>query len=192
MTQNDSSYSHILIGGDFNYHEIDWTTWTTSKLADHHSQTFLDICRDVYLFQQVSEPTQVRHGQKEKLLDLILTSDDQMVHGIEHLLGLGISYHLCPLMGIYVYTPTVMDKKPKQRYHKGKYKEMTVHLAAQNWAEPNECIGILIIFMNIFEDAIDWFIPTSKPPKERRKKLWVNREALAMQKKKHTAWKQYK
>jgi len=95
MTQNDSSYSHILIGGDFNYLEVDWTTWTTSKQVDHHSQTFVDRCIDVYL---------------ETLLDLILTSDDQMVQGIKHLPGLGISDHLCLLMNIHVYTQTETDK----------------------------------------------------------------------------------
>jgi len=46
--------------------------------------------------------------------------------------------------------------------------------------------------MNIFEDAIHQFIPTSKLSKERRKKLWMNREALAMHRKKRKAWKQYK
>ncbi|KAK2150592.1 hypothetical protein LSH36_399g04006 [Paralvinella palmiformis] len=135
MTQNDSGYSHIFIGEDFDYPEMDWTTWATSKQVDHHSRTFLDICRDVYLFQQVSEPTPVRHGQKENLLNFILTSDNQMVQGIEHLPGLGISDHLCLLMGIHVYTQTEMDKKPRLRYHKGRYKEMTIHLAAQNWEE---------------------------------------------------------
>ncbi|KAK2166525.1 hypothetical protein LSH36_38g04036, partial [Paralvinella palmiformis] len=82
----------------------------------------------VYLFQQVSQPTQVRYGQKENLLDLILTSDDQMVQGIEHLPGLDISDHLCILMYLHVYTQTEMDKKPRLHYHKGRWKEMTIHL----------------------------------------------------------------
>ena len=59
-----------------------------------------------------------------------------MVQCIEHLLGLGISDHLCLLVDIHVYTQTEIDKKPRLRYHKGRYKELTIHLvAAQNWAK---------------------------------------------------------
>ena len=35
---SDRGYSHITIEGDFNYPEIEWTTWMTSKSAEHHSQ----------------------------------------------------------------------------------------------------------------------------------------------------------
>ena len=66
-----------------------------------------------------------------------------------------------------------MDKKPRLRYHKGRYKEMTIRLAAQNWAELDQTN-----VEEIFEDAIHQFIPTSKPSKDRRKKLWMNRQAL--------------
>jgi len=98
MAQNDSGSSHILIGGDFNYPKINWIIWTTSKRVDHRSQLFLDIGRDIYPFKQVSEPTQVRHCQKENLLDLILTSDDQMV-----LTWTAYEWPFVP-MDIHVYT----------------------------------------------------------------------------------------
>jgi len=73
--------------------------------------------------------------RKKNLLDLILTSDDQMVQAIEHLLGMGICDHLCLLVDLHVYTQTEMDKKPRLCYHKGRYKEMTILLAAENWSE---------------------------------------------------------
>jgi len=38
--------------------------------------------------------------------------------------------------------------------------------------KPNECRGILVIFVTIFEDGIHQFIPTSKPSKDN---LWMNR-----------------
>ncbi|KAK2167700.1 hypothetical protein LSH36_25g07072 [Paralvinella palmiformis] len=38
-----------------------------------------------------------------------------MVQCIEHLLGLGISDHLCLLVDIHVYTQTEIDKKPRLR-----------------------------------------------------------------------------
>ena len=47
ITQTYSGYSHVLIGGDFNYPKIDWITRTTSKQVDHHSKRFLDIYRDI-------------------------------------------------------------------------------------------------------------------------------------------------
>jgi len=99
-----------------------FSKWTTTF------RRFFDICRDVYLFQLVSELTRVKRGQIEILLDLFLTTDDQIIWDIENLPGLGIRDHVCLMMDLYVYTQTEMYKKPRLRYQKARYKEMTNHL----------------------------------------------------------------
>jgi len=50
-------YTHTVIAGDFNYPEIDWTTWSTNKSEEHHSQKFTDACRDAYLHHHTTQPT---------------------------------------------------------------------------------------------------------------------------------------
>jgi len=123
---------------------------------------------------------------EKNLLDLILTSDHQMVHSIEHLPGLGISSYLCLLMYLYLYTQTEMDKKLWLRYHKGGHKEMTIHLAAHNLSELNQ--------MNVNESwSFLWlYLKTPSVSLYQRKKLWMNQEALAIHMKKRKAWKPYK
>ena len=60
---SESGYSHIIIEGNFNYPEIEWTTWATNMSAEHHSQKYIDTCRDAYLYLHIQEPTGYRHGQ---------------------------------------------------------------------------------------------------------------------------------
>ena len=73
-------------------------------------------------------------------------------------------------------------------------KEMINHLEAQNWSvlDQMNVEESWSFFVTIFEAAIHQFIPTSMPSKDKRKKLWMNRDALAMHKRKRKAWKQYK
>ncbi|KAK2145843.1 hypothetical protein LSH36_652g01038 [Paralvinella palmiformis] len=51
LLQQISEYdsTHTVIGGDSNYPEIEWTTWSTTKSEEQHSQKFIDSCRDTYL-----------------------------------------------------------------------------------------------------------------------------------------------
>jgi len=73
MQKYPYDYTNTVIAWDFNYPEIDWTTWGTNKSEEHHSKKFIDVCRDVYLHQHTTQPTQHRHGQNESLLDLVST-----------------------------------------------------------------------------------------------------------------------
>ena len=86
--------SHIILAGDFNYPDIDWSTWTTSKSQNHESQKCIDACSDTFLHQHVLEPTRYRHGQHQNVLDLILTNEEDMIQNIEYLPSIGISDHV--------------------------------------------------------------------------------------------------
>ncbi|KAK2170409.1 hypothetical protein LSH36_3g26070 [Paralvinella palmiformis] len=68
--------THTVIAGDFNCPEIEWTTWSTTKSEEHHSQKFIDACRDAYLHQHT---TRHRHSQNENLLDLVFINEEHMV-----------------------------------------------------------------------------------------------------------------
>ena len=50
---SERGYPHIIIKGDFNYPEVEWTT---SKSAEHNNQKFIDTCRDAYMYQHIQEP----------------------------------------------------------------------------------------------------------------------------------------
>ena len=52
--------SHLLIVGDFNIKEIDWTNMCTPENENHISTLVLECLRDCFLFQHVKEPTRYR------------------------------------------------------------------------------------------------------------------------------------
>ena len=44
----DTTYSNILIMGDFNPPEINWDLWTTTRSENHISYKFLECFRDIF------------------------------------------------------------------------------------------------------------------------------------------------
>ena len=84
------NYNEIILVGDFNYPEINWDTESSAS----RSQGFIDIIQDLGLYQLISEPTRYRNGQEPSLLDLIMTSDDNLIRDIDLKAPLGKSDHV--------------------------------------------------------------------------------------------------
>jgi len=76
--------SHLLIMGDFNYGQVDWSNHSVTD-GDCWSQKFLDTCQDCFFYQHVLSPTHYRCGQHPSLLDLILTNEEGMVSELQYL-----------------------------------------------------------------------------------------------------------
>ena len=62
---------HMLLMGDFNYGDIDWSTFQASELA---SRQFLDCLEDCFLTQHATEPT-----RGDSVLDLVITDEPGMI-----------------------------------------------------------------------------------------------------------------
>ncbi len=118
--------SHVLIGGDFNYPEIDWNLMQSLKNDDHKASIFLDTVQDCYLFQHTRHPTHHRADQDPTLIDLVLTNEDEMVNTITHLPPLGKSHHSGLLFDYKCYwTPSrSVNKKVVYKYYAGNYNGM--------------------------------------------------------------------
>lgn len=63
----------LLITGDFNLSEFDWTT----KSSEHH-YLLSDIIKDNFLYQMVDEPT-----RENNILDLVLTTNIDLINNLE-------------------------------------------------------------------------------------------------------------
>ncbi len=79
---NDKSPSHILIAGDFNYPEIEWSYYYSNTTQQHRSQIFLDKIQDLFLYHHVAEFTWYREWQNPSILDLISTNEEGMVNNL--------------------------------------------------------------------------------------------------------------
>ena len=79
------SHRNLVIIGDFNYPDIDWMNLSASG----GSLDFMNVVMDNFLCQHVDFPT-----RGDNTLDLLLTSDPNMVRNIENIGKLGSSDHV--------------------------------------------------------------------------------------------------
>ena len=122
VTQCD--YKHLLLFGDFNYPEIDWSVEVANVPANHAAYSFLNCIQDSFLTQHVSRPTHYRHGQTANTLDLIFTGDNRLIADVDYVEPVGMSHHLVLqwTVACRVFSPTVPCLR--YRYDKADYKGM--------------------------------------------------------------------
>ncbi len=95
--------SHLLIVGDFNFPEVDWSNYHSNAPQNHRSHIFINKILDMFLYQHITEYTRYREGQNPSLLDLILTNEEGMVNDILYVSPLGKSDHVCLVKYICKY-----------------------------------------------------------------------------------------
>jgi len=82
---NEVSGKSLLLMGDFNYPDIDWSTGCGHT---GNSQNFADCIEDSFLTQHVNEAT-----RKGSILDLVITSEPNMIDDVSVLGTFGSSDH---------------------------------------------------------------------------------------------------
>ena len=87
--------SHLLICGDFNYSDINWSNPLDPIPNTAHSQLFIDTFQDLFLYQHVDAPTRHSLSATPHTLDLVFTNEENMVTNLYYLPGLGNSDHVC-------------------------------------------------------------------------------------------------
>ncbi len=91
----DTNLIHLLIAGDFNYSQINWTDLNATGSDNRYTHNFIKTMQDCFLFQHVSRSTRYTPGNVPNPLHLILPNEDGMVNGVDYLPGLGLSDHAC-------------------------------------------------------------------------------------------------
>ena len=74
--------------GDFNYPDIDWETIAATDRASIDTKLFVECLMDNFYKQQVTQPT-----RGTAVLDLVITSEPDMVDELSVVEGLGSSDH---------------------------------------------------------------------------------------------------
>ena len=73
------SGERVVLVGDFNYPEINWSNESCNKPEGHPSSRFLNIVHTHFLTQFVDSPTHHRGLQTPTLIDLILSNDPHFI-----------------------------------------------------------------------------------------------------------------
>lgn len=66
--------SHILMAGDFNVPQIDWSSIHSPESPGHFSHSLIEITHDNYLTRHVTNPTRYRVGQTPSIGAFLVTS----------------------------------------------------------------------------------------------------------------------
>ena len=185
--------THILVCGDFNYRNIDWSDYPIVLNGCSRSQSFLDTTMDLYLFQHVTEPTRFREGCSPHTLDLIFTNEDDMVSDLQYLPGLGSSDHVCLQFTLSCYTPDKSDSS-NYRYNlrHADYVTMNDMLARIDWTNSISTLSVdesWEFFSSTVTDIINSCIPLHKP--RVHKSIYTNREAIRLKNRKNKLWSRY-
>ena len=181
-----SGYSHILICGDFNYPDINWSL---SSCNSHNSELFLNTVQDLFFFQHVFKPTRYRSDSTPHVLDLIFTNEESMVNDVKYLPGLGSSDHICLQFELACYCDHVEPPRPRYNVYKADLDKMRSLLEAVNWEEflnPLDIYSAWNLFVSKFSSILDECIPLDIP--KPKKSLFLNTAALRLKNRKCKLW----
>lgn len=110
----------VVVAGDFNFPDISWPL-TTLPPVNSPTSEFVNVIISSSFSQIVTEPTRIRMGQRPSLLDLLMTTDENILSDLEYLPPFGKSDHLVLKSNLHLFTtnpPKCTNKTFKQiNYH---------------------------------------------------------------------------
>jgi len=121
----------VLILGDFNAPNINWSSSCAIGNNAHYQSRLLDFALDNFLMQQVCVPTRDVPEQTANCLDLIFTLDDDDISELERRAPLGLSDHLS-LTYVISSSPEPLSE-PTRNIWKADFEQMRLYLSEFHW-----------------------------------------------------------
>ena len=151
-----------IIVGDFNYSDIDWNLQTAGT---PHSHAFLNCIQDNFYTQNIDFPTHCSGS----LIDLILTSDSNLVNDISELGRIGNSDHSALMCSIQCDVNFRRDVVQYMDWKNADIDKMKDFLISFPWAETfaplntQQCWSMFTNQLNIIQEEC---VPKKKSKKE--------------------------
>ena len=182
--------SNLVITGDFNYKEIDWSNDFASP-RQQHLLNFINTVQDCFLSQHVTEPTRYRENEIPNTLDLIFSSEEGMVSDLSYHPPLGESDHVCLRFNVMA-SQTKNRFTPSHNIFKTNYEAIRVELDKYNWKEVliSNFVNDYENFFDILNSLLKKYSPLTVPPKKKNN-LYMSSEAIRLKNAKLRAWKRY-
>ena len=159
----EKEYTHTLLFGDFNLPGIDWKSWSSPiSNINHIENKFIECARDCYLFQHITEPTRLRGTDQPSTLDLVFTSEENMIEKVEITAPLGRSDHSIINFN-FIAKNSPKPPKIQTLFHKGDYKaladELNVDWEAELKKFPENVEYQWKYFSDKYNEAVNKHIP---------------------------------
>ena len=172
--------------GDFNLSDIDWGTLHGTRAC---SRQFLDTCQDNFLTQHVDFTTRQSSNTSP---DLVLSTDESLVHGVSDIGKLGSSDHTMMTIEVVGELPASVSVEEVPDWRKADMDKLREFLAEVNWEE--ELSGNTIHCWDKFKEKLQMAQDAAVPKKKRRvgsKPVWVTQNVMRKIRKKRRLWKTY-
>jgi len=99
--------------GDFSYKEIDYNRCQVQASNNSEAHKFFMTTQDLFLIQHVRQPTRIREGTQELVLDYIFTNEEMLIENVRYDAPLGKS----AIVWDYISEAEGQDSKlPKLNY----------------------------------------------------------------------------
>jgi len=127
----------VLLMGDFNYPDIEWLTMHGQSQT---SQNFANCIDDAFMTQNVTEDT-----CNGAIVDLIITSEPEMVTSLSVLSALGNSDHNMISWDLLLSTASSLFNRPCLNYAKADFVAIRESLSSTDWDSLFFTVMLMII-----------------------------------------------
>jgi len=181
----------VLILGDFNYPDIDWSTYTALSSASHDCCEFINTVEDCFLTQHVSCPT-----RGDAVLDLVLSSEPELVSDLKIINNLGDSDHNMIVFTVHLFCNDHTDVKKLRDYSRGDYATFNQCLSKIDWDDflSSDIENSWNRFRDLLLDLVAQHVPMKKITQKRKfkKPIWMTYKAVKLVGKKRKAFKKHR
>ena len=134
IKQASNTYDRLLITGDFNAPNIDWSN-STARSTSPYECALANLVAEYPLIQHIKDPTRHRPNDTPSLLDLIITLPQLPISNVLHKTPLGHSDHDCLIFTIPIEVPQLKFLS-KPNYRKASVGELLAEAVTKNWDPP--------------------------------------------------------
>jgi len=133
---------HLLLMGDFNYPDINYSSHVVLAGPDSPAHRFFDKTQDLFLVQYVDQCTRFREGYMPSTLDytndIHYTLEPNLIENIEYQAPMGKSDHVCMEWSLTVHKEQeTTSNMLKRDFWEGNlnYVKINEELRCMNWTE---------------------------------------------------------
>ena len=176
----------LLLMGDFNYPDIDWSTSTGSSAA---SQRFVDGVEDGFLMQHVLDGT-----CNGAILDLVITSEPEMIDFVSVLDKFSSSDHNLVQWEVKLSPVVSAFNSFRLDYSRANFDGIRQSLRGMDWQSilQGDANNQWSTFLSILKELESQFVPLRKSNKSRRKVPWMTYKAVKLVNRRNKLYKKYK
>ena len=192
QTSSSSNFSHLVLAGDINMPQIEWTNSFSYAPDGHYTHSFIEALHECGLVQHVMNATRYRQGMRPSALDIILSNEAGLVQNLTYLPPLGNSDHVMLQFEVTCYTKRTDSDRVRLNFNKGDYGHLNKMIRETVWdvAEPSDIQQQYGIFRDTLSHLVASCIPPTCP-RSKRRNIYINRDAMRLKRKKRRLWTAY-